>query len=162
MIIANRGLWDYILYQAVVDIAWSVERESQYATQKIASLVQDFKCNGHFITRRVDYFGVMVSCCARIMVGVLGGQIMCSIDITSKIEEGAEHSRYQTLSVIDNIRQLGIVTVPVGEVKLKGIELPEMLTILYSLGLESGHDLKEEPTNPSVSTSCVQFSVPLC
>lgn len=49
---------------------------------------------------------------------------------------------------------------PVGEVKLKGIERPEILSTLYPSGLEGRHELKEATPNPAASGSRVQFSIP--
>ena len=45
-----------------------------------------------------------------------------------------------------------------GEYKMKGIELPELLSVIYPLGLEGRHELKEAPVEAVGSR--VQFSIP--
>ncbi|KAF9557477.1 hypothetical protein CPC08DRAFT_668636 [Agrocybe pediades] len=124
-------------------------------------------CETDVLTRRMDYFGPMVNRSARINSKALGGQIMCSLDIVREInakvfetEEETEYSKFQTVQAIEGIRSLGVTIVPVGEVKLKGIEVPEILSALYPRGLEGRHELKEPIADPTASGSRVQFSVP--
>ena len=124
-------------------------------------------CETDPITHRMDYFGPMVNRSARINSSALGGQIMCSLDIVREIntkvlepDPETELSKVQSMHVVEGIRQFGVVIIPMGEVKLKGIELPEILSIIYPLGLEGRHDLKETPVDPTASGSRVQFSVP--
>jgi len=109
----------------------------------------------------------MVNRSARIQSSALGGQIMCSMEIIREInarvlevDEETEYSKQQSTQAVEAIRRLGVVIMPVGEVKLKGIELPEILSILYPSGLEGRHELKEAPSGPTASGSRVQFSVP--
>jgi len=115
----------------------------------------------------MDYFGPMVNRSARINSSALGGQIMCSVDIirelnTKVLEPDAESelSKVQSPHVVEAIRRIGAVVIPMGEFKLKGIELPEILSIIYPSGLEGRHELKEAPAEPTASGSRVQFSVP--
>lgn len=122
-------------------------------------------CEPDLITGRMDYFGPMVNRSGRIQSSALGGQICCSQEIIKDInthvlgiEEANELSRPQTQVSVEGVRKLGLVIMPKGEVKLKGIELPEDLFILYPSGLEARHDLKDTPTDPSASVSRVQFS----
>jgi adenylate cyclase len=124
-------------------------------------------CEPDLITHRMDYFGPMVNRSARIESNALGGQISCSNDIireinarVSEIEEETEYSKLQNPNAIEGIRDIGLVIIPVGEVKLKGIELPEILSIIYPSGLEGRHDLKDAPVDPTASASRIQFSVP--
>ncbi|KAF9478381.1 adenylate cyclase [Pholiota conissans] len=124
-------------------------------------------CEPDLITHRMDYFGPMVNRSARIESNALGGQISCSNDIIREInarvlevEDETEYSRLQNPNAVEGIRDIGVVIIPVGEVKLKGIELPEILSIIYPSGLEGRHDLKDAPVDPTVSASRVQFSVP--
>ncbi|KAH9484853.1 Adenylate cyclase [Psilocybe cubensis] len=124
-------------------------------------------CEPDIITQRMDYFGPMVNRSARINSSALGGQILCSLDIVREInakilevDEETEYSKLQSPEAIEAIRRLGVVIIPVGEVKLKGIELPENLSILYPAGLEGRHELKEASSNPTASGSRVPFSVP--
>lgn len=125
-------------------------------------------CERDLITHRMDYFGPMVNRSARINSSALGGQIMCSLDVVREInakvlelDEETEYSKLQTPQAIEGVRQAGVVIIPVGEVKLKGIELPEILSVLYPVGLEGRHDLKESSADPTTSSgSRVPFSVP--
>ena len=103
------------------------------------------------ITRRMDYFGPMVNHSARINGCANGGQIMVSTDIVREIrtsvvnaEEPTEYSSLQSAAAIEAIRELDVVIKHVGEVKLKGIELPEILSAIYHSGLEGRHELDEK------------------
>ncbi|KAF8181292.1 adenylate cyclase [Pholiota molesta] len=90
-------------------------------------------CEPDLITGRMDYFGPMVN-------------------------QANELTRPQTQVSVEGVRKLGLVIKPKGEVKLKGIEFPENLFILYPSGLEARHDLQDTPPDPSASVSRVQFS----
>ncbi|KAF9471917.1 hypothetical protein BDN70DRAFT_938582 [Pholiota conissans] len=122
-------------------------------------------CEPDLITKRMDYFGPMVNRSARIQSSALGGQIACSQEIIRDInihvlgtEELSEFHKPQSLVSVEGIRKLGVVAKSMGEVKLKGIELPENLYILYPRELEGRHDLKEAAAEPTVSGSRVHFS----
>lgn len=123
-------------------------------------------CETDPITHRMDYFGPMVNRSARINSSALGGQIMCSLDIIREInarilepDTEMELSKIQSPHVVEGIRHIGVVVIPMGEFKLKGIELPEILSVIYPSGLEGRHELKEAPADPTASGSRVQFSV---
>ncbi|RDB15590.1 Adenylate cyclase [Hypsizygus marmoreus] len=116
------------------------------------------------ITHRMDYFGSMVNRSARICGNAAGGQIMCSAEIIREInasifesEPETEYSKVQPPQAIEAIRRLGAVVVPVGEVKLKGLEVPEHLSLLYPAELAGRQDWG--PTGPTASGSRVPFSV---
>lgn len=122
-------------------------------------------CEPDLITHRMDYFGPMVNRSARIESSAQGGQIACSQDIANEINanipevnEATEDTKQQNQVAVEAIRKLGVTIVRVGEVKLKGIELPEVLFILYPSGLQARHDLKEDPVDLTASGSRVQFS----
>ena len=90
------------------------------------------------ITHRMDYFGSMVNRSARITGHAAGGQIMCSADIIREInatifetEPETEYSRAQPQQAIKAILQADVMIFPVGEVKLRGLEIPEYLSLLY-------------------------------
>lgn len=109
-------------------------------------------CEPDVITHRMDYFGPMVNKSSRISGCAKGGQIMVSNDILREInssvlnaEETTEYTSQQNPYAIDAIRDLGVVVKTIGEVKLKGIELPEILSVIYPSGLESRHELDENP-----------------
>ncbi|KAF5386069.1 hypothetical protein D9615_002687 [Tricholomella constricta] len=116
------------------------------------------------ITHRMDYFGSMVNRSARICGNAAGGQIMCSAEIIREInasvfqtEAETEYSKVQPPQAIDAIRRMGIIVVPVGEVKLKGLEVPENISLLYPTELAGRQDWG--PAGPTASSSRVPFSV---
>jgi adenylate cyclase len=118
------------------------------------------------ITHRMDYFGSMVNRSSRISGQADGGQIMCSADIIREIqatifetEPETEYSRIQPLQAIEAIRQANVKIVPVGEVKLKGFEIPEYLSLLYPGDLIGRHEMVRGPAGAAASGSRVQFSV---
>ncbi|KIJ92315.1 hypothetical protein K443DRAFT_135321 [Laccaria amethystina LaAM-08-1] len=124
-------------------------------------------CEPDPITYRMDYFGPMVNRSARINSSAGGGQIMCSTEIIREInakiletELETEYLRFQPQQAIDAVKRMGVEVITIGEVKLKGLELPELLTLIYPSGLEGRQELKEGSTNPSASGSRVQFSAP--
>jgi adenylate cyclase len=118
------------------------------------------------VTKRMDYFGPMVNRSARICGNAAGGEIMCSAEILREInasifETGpfTEYSEFQPPSIIDAIRRMGVVVIPKGEYKLKGLELPEALSLVYPKELAGREDLEEFESEPSASASRVQFSI---
>lgn len=54
---------------------------------------------------------------------------------------------------------MGVAIFPVGEVKLKGLEVPEYLSIVYPESLQLRQDLEPFEAAPTASGSRVQFSV---
>ncbi|THH27774.1 hypothetical protein EUX98_g6420 [Antrodiella citrinella] len=115
-------------------------------------------------THRMDYLGPMVNRAARINSCAAGGQIMCSFEVMREIhakvfesEPPTEHSHYQPAQAVEAIRRMGIDVVQVGEVKLKGLEIPEMLTAVYPMSLTGRKEL--ETADPGAAGSRIQFSV---
>jgi hypothetical protein len=118
------------------------------------------------VTKRMDYYGPMVNRSSRICGNAAGGEIMCSADIIREInarifetEPFTEYSDFQPPSIIDAIRRIGVVVVPKGEYKLKGLEVPEALSLVYPAELAGREDLEEPEPDPSASASRVQFSI---
>lgn len=92
---------------------------------------------------------------------------MCSADVAREInaliletESRTEHSCLQPTQAVEAIRGFGIVVHPVGQVKLKGLEVPETLSLIYPRDLAGRRNLilsAKADANPSASR--VQFSV---
>jgi len=123
-------------------------------------------CEPDPITHRMDYFGSVVNRSARITGSAGGGQIMCSADVVREInariletESWTEYSDLQPLQAVEAIRRTGVSVFPVGEVKLKGLEVPEMLSLVYPTDLEGRQELDEPGAEPSANGSRIQFSI---
>ncbi|CDO76066.1 hypothetical protein BN946_scf184696.g18 [Trametes cinnabarina] len=123
-------------------------------------------CEPDPVTGRMDYFGPMVNRAARVNAVAAGGQIMCSADVIKEINARildagpeTEYSYLQPSNAVEAIRAMGVKIFPVGEVKLKGLEVPENLSILYPASLGARQDLETLETAPTASGSRVQFSV---
>ncbi|KAI0369704.1 L domain-like protein [Pilatotrama ljubarskyi] len=123
-------------------------------------------CEPDPVTGRMDYFGPMVNRAARVNAVAAGGQIMCSADVIKEInarilESGpdTEYSYLQPANAVEAIRNMGVQIFPIGEVKLKGLEVPENLSILYPAALAGRQNLEAFETAPTASGSRVQFSV---
>ena len=107
-------------------------------------------CEPDPVTHRMDYFGPMVNRSSRISGSAAGGQIMCSADVVREInakilETGpeTEFSYLQPPAVVEAIRAIGVVMEPVGEVKLKGLEVPELLSIVFPRELEGRKNMEQ-------------------
>ncbi|KAJ7782580.1 adenylate cyclase [Mycena maculata] len=124
-------------------------------------------CETDPVTNRMDYFGPIVNRSSRIEGSAAGGHIMCSSDVIREInakilenEPETEYSDAQPQEAIDAIRRLDPVVVPVGEVRLKGLEVPEMLSLVFPANLIGRKDLADMTVDPTGSSgSRVQFSV---
>lgn len=97
-------------------------------------------CEPDAITKRMDYFGPMVNRAARVNSVADGGQIMVSADVASEIRarifgggQKTEYSPFQPDAehIIHAVREMEIKLVSVGEVRLKGLEVPETLSLVY-------------------------------
>ncbi|KAJ7140954.1 hypothetical protein C8R44DRAFT_692856 [Mycena epipterygia] len=121
-------------------------------------------CETDPVTNRMDYFGPIVNRSSRIEGSAAGGHIMCSSDVIREInakifetEPETEYSDAQPPEAIDAIRRLHPVVVPVGEVRLKGLEVPEVLSLVFPSDLIGRKDLDDTAVDPTDSR--VQFSV---
>ncbi|KAJ7502558.1 hypothetical protein B0H11DRAFT_2171113 [Mycena galericulata] len=123
-------------------------------------------CETDPVTNRMDYFGPIVNRSSRIEGSAAGGHIMCSSDVIREINakifgsesDTTEYSDAQPPEAIDAIRRLDPVVVAVGEVRLKGLEVPEMLSLVFPGNLIGRKDLDDTAADPTDS-SRVQFSV---
>ncbi|KAG0094029.1 cysteinyl-tRNA synthetase [Podila epicladia] len=89
------------------------------------------------VTRRMDYYGQMVNRSARISNLADGGEICVSSDVINVIQHLLADT---TLTMSDSpyaehireIQKMGFVIIGLGEIKLKGLETPEPLHLIYS------------------------------
>ncbi|KAJ6571372.1 hypothetical protein B0H19DRAFT_1129846 [Mycena capillaripes] len=115
-------------------------------------------CQTDPVTNRMDYFGLMVTRAARIASVATGGQTLFSADVMSEINArvfGSEPTTdSQPKEAVEVIQQMEPVVVPVGEVKLKGLEASEMLFFVLPAALIGRKNHKDtvvvKPTLPAV------------
>ncbi|KAJ2003700.1 cysteinyl-tRNA synthetase [Coemansia thaxteri] len=103
------------------------------------------------ITRRMDYFGPMVNRAARVSGAADGGQVYVSQDVMDEVYailgifDTADHSGIADMrQIIDEpslardvqaLKNLGLCAIPIGEIKLKGLESPEFVSMVYPAAL---------------------------
>ncbi|KAJ5889072.1 Adenylate cyclase [Penicillium taxi] len=126
-------------------------------------------CERDPVTNRMDYFGPMVNRAARVSAVADGGQIFVSSDFMSDIQRNleifADNERSASTSSIDshprvdslghNIRRelqqlnsQGFVIKDQGERKLKGLENPESLYLVYPHALAGRLSVLEDSQDP--------------
>jgi adenylate cyclase len=129
-------------------------------------------CEPDFITHRMDYFGPMVNRSARITGSAKGGQIMISNDVIKELAQhfslddsspppapsklpdaSATEAAIRERGHIDTINRLKFALTPVGERKLKGIETPEALTLIWPKELEGRRNLMNDQNEEEVSAA---------
>lgn len=113
-------------------------------------------CELDMVTRRMDYFGPMVNRASRIESSADGGQIAVSSDFLHEMEqlyhihdsikigelslEAAYEGNLRAGEIIEkeiaSLEEMGVSYFPLGERKLKGLETPEMITLVYPKRLE--------------------------
>lgn len=121
-------------------------------------------CEPDPVTGRMDYFGPMVNRASRVTGRAAGGQIMCSANVIQEIStyipnSGSEPPPVHIQPIVEAIRRFGVVVFSVGEVKLKGVEVPEYVSVVYPEKLAGRQDLENPDGIPDASGSRVQFSV---
>lgn len=91
---------------------------------------------------------------------------MCSADVVREIDArikgvGPEtaYSKSQPTQAIDGIRRMGIEVIPFGEIKLKGLEAPEMVSLIYPTQVVGRQELNAASMTTSVAPARVQWTV---
>jgi hypothetical protein len=122
-------------------------------------------CEPDPITHRMDYFGPMVNRTARINSSAQGGQIMCSADVIKEIRDRIHSTDLDdgldpTLKAgVDTIRAIGVEIVHVGETRMKGLEIPEVLSMVFPSELVERQNLRDSAVQSDPGGSRVQLSV---
>jgi adenylate cyclase len=77
-------------------------------------------------------------------------------EINARVSEtgpDTDYSDYQPSQAIEAIREMTIKVIPVGEIKLKGLEIPEMVSLIYPGSLVGRQDLELNGGSVSGSAS---------
>ncbi|CAE6472561.1 unnamed protein product [Rhizoctonia solani] len=124
-------------------------------------------CEEDPITGRMDYFGPMVNRSARVSATAMGGEIMVSADALKEItpwlqntdvQGDGDDEKSEFMWAVKQLKLLDPVITEVGERRLKGLEVPEILSSVLPRDLEGRLKLSQ-PNNTPAAASRVQFSV---
>ncbi|KAK4684783.1 hypothetical protein P7C73_g5383, partial [Tremellales sp. Uapishka_1] len=111
-------------------------------------------CERDPITRRMDYYGPMVNRSARINASADGGQLMASLDVINEIKainqfvddrEDADTTEIppEMKREVTELKRIGVEIKEMGERKLKGLEVPEKLHLIYPRSLKGRLELSD-------------------
>lgn len=126
-------------------------------------------CELDMVTRRMDYFGPMVNRASRIESSADGGQIAVSSDFLAEIEllysihkqvqsgqltlevayEGNVHVGEIIEKELESLNAMGCSYYELGERKLKGLETPEMITLVFPKNLDIRYEIFKKRTSQS-------------
>jgi len=91
---------------------------------------------------------------------------MCSADVIREIDAritrmgpATEYSKSQSPQAINGIQRMGIEVIPVGEIKLKGLEAPEMVWLIYPTQVVGRQELNTASMATLVAPARVQWTV---
>jgi adenylate cyclase len=86
-------------------------------------------CEMDLVSRRMDYYGPMVNRASRVANSEAGGQILLSADALRELL--AETASPDLVTTVEALQSFEPEYINVGEKKLKGLEIPEVMTAVY-------------------------------
>ena len=113
-------------------------------------------CEMDLVSRRMDYYGPMVNRASRVANSAAGGQILLSADALRELIAETTSLDPQLTSTVDALQSFDPEYINVGEKKLKGLEIPEVMTAVYPQKLRGRLDVsnaaEQEQSVPVVPT----------
>ena len=86
-------------------------------------------CEMDLVSRRMDYYGPMVNRASRVANSAAGGQILLSTDALREL--WAEAASPDLVTTVEALQSFDPEYIDIGEKKLKGLEIPEVMTAVY-------------------------------
>jgi hypothetical protein len=103
------------------------------------------------VSRRMDYYGPMVNRASRVANSAAGGQILLSADAVRELK--VEATSFDLVSTVEALQSFEPEYINVGEKKLKGLEIPEVMTAVYPQKLLARqHIAAEQEQAPALPT----------
>lgn len=117
-------------------------------------------CEMDLVSRRMDYYGPMVNRASRVTNSAAGGQIFLSADALREL--CAETTSPDLVTTVEALQSFGPEYINVGEKKLKGLEIPEVMTAVYPqklLGrLNVSNATEQEQSAPAPTEDLIERS----